>query len=226
MSKTKRVMLFSALFAMALILPSGAFADTISIGLDCGSGTSTVATGNGIASFTGSCGAFTVTQASASGTISPLGIAPEPTLLTQTINTNSTAAGTLTLYITEQGLTFPTPSGLLLSGFTSNLFFGPGTSVQEQTLIDTGNGLFTGTSLASQTFTGLGATSSLDLATTGSGPFSETAVFTITSAGAGASFNDTINITLPEPASLSMVGFGLLGLSTGLRRKLLKKQFF
>jgi len=215
-------MLFSALFAMALILPSGAFADTISIGVDCGGGITTVASGSGTATFAGICGAFNITSATATGTP----IVPEPTLLTQTIDATANAGGTLKIFITEQGLTFPTPSGLLLSGFTSNVFFGPATSVEEQTFVDAGNGLFGGTPLASATFTGINSTTSLDLATTGTGPFSETAVYTITAAGAGAAFNDTINITLPEPASLSMVGFGLLGLSTGLRRKLLKKQFF
>jgi hypothetical protein len=88
---------------------------------------------------------------------------PQPTLDTASMTAQTTSDGAKILYvwITEQDLTSPQGVSSLLSGFTANHFTGGATSVEEYTFIDTANGLWGGTALASQTFTGLGSTSSL-----------------------------------------------------------------
>ncbi len=111
-----------------------------------------------------------------SGTGSP--ILPQPQLLTNSINVNA-GGGThvLNVFITEQGLSLPVGSAQLLSGFTANLINGAVTSVVEQTLLSTTNALFSGTQMATATFTAIGSTTSLN-STPPLAPFySETAMY-------------------------------------------------
>ena len=167
----------SLLLATAALGLSGALAtahaDLISIGLQLNGGAiTTVATGNGNAVFNGGFGAFSVNTVSGSGS-PPL---TEPTLLSNSINIQSgEGSNVLNVFVTEQGLSSPTGINQFLSSFTSNDIRGLVTSVLEQTLISTGNGLYTGTVLDSHTFTNIGVASSTDATPSLAAPYSETA---------------------------------------------------
>jgi hypothetical protein len=210
-----------ALVLALLVLPSGACANTITIGLQeasvNGGAVTTVGSGNGTVSLVGiTYGDFIFNNLSGTGTP----ILAAPTLSTTSINVSSATGAVLNVFITETGLTFPTGVNSFISAFTGSLS-GAVTSVVEQTFVDTSNGLFGGTQLASATFTGTGTgnTSSTNN-TPFLGTYSETVEYTITTTGSG-SVNDTIDIslgpggssaTVPEPSALLLSGFGLGGL--------------
>jgi hypothetical protein len=213
-----------ALVLALLVLPSGACANTITIGLQeasvNGGAVTTVGSGNGTVSLVGiTYGDFIFNNLSGTGT--PI-LAP-PTLSTTSINVSSSTGAVLNVFITETGLTFPTGVNSFISAFTANLS-GAVTSVVETTFIDTSNNLFGGTQLASATFTGTGNTSSTDN-TPNLGTYSETVEYTITTTGSG-SVNDTIDISLgpggssvPEPSALLLSGFGIGGLLLFAKRR-------
>jgi hypothetical protein len=141
-----------------------------------------------------------------------------PAFDTNSVNVSSANAGKLTIYITEQGL--PTPLGVsnILSSFTANGVTS-GFSVTESTMIDPNDGLFTGTTLASATFTAIGTSDVVTQSPILTGPFSETTMYVITAIGLG-NVNDTIDIAdVPEPASMAIIGSGLLGLGALRRRR-------
>jgi len=207
-----------ALVLALLVLPSGARANTITIGLQQagvnGGAITQVGSGSGTVSLVGiAYGSFIFNNLSGTGT--PI-LAP-PTLSTTSLNVSSGGAAVLNVFITETGLTFPTGVNSFISAFAST-GLSAGWTVMERTLVDTSNGLFGGTQLASATFTGTGNTSSTDN-TPSLGTYSETVEYTITTTGAGNA-SDTIDISLgpggssnmPEPSALLLSGFGLAGL--------------
>jgi hypothetical protein len=167
-------------------------------------------------------GTFTVNSILATGD----GALPFPDLFnTSSINTSSSTAGVLDVWVTIQGLTAPV--GTLLpfqSSFTSNVLAGSITSVQMLTFLDAGNGLFTGTPLNSHTFTAIGTNVGSNTATT-SAAFSITEEFIVTASGTGSA-SSTIDVAaVPEPATWAMMLLGFVGLGFAFRQSRRKVSF-
>jgi hypothetical protein len=142
-------------------------------------------------------------------------------LFSNTIDTSAIGAGTLNVYITEQGVTSPSGQVNFFSAFTANTV-PVGWTVVESTYLDTANGLFTVSPadlLSSATFTSAGTSNESNYNLTAVGPYSITELYTIT-ATSEFSANNTIDLTstVPEPGTLAILGAGLAGLGFIRRR--------
>jgi len=216
----KSVVFMAVLAVLALVFVSGAYADTISIGLQEGGGISTVASGTTTASFSGSFGTFSLVNVSGTGTFS-LNL---PDFGSSTFQVSG-SGGTLDVWISDQGITSPTGLTAFLSAFTANLL--PiGWTVTEYTYVDNTNAQYgTATLLnSSPTFTTTGSATGTNSAITSS-LYSVTERFVITANATPGTTNDTINLTataVPEPGSLVLFGSGLMSLAGLMRRKLLQ----
>jgi hypothetical protein len=208
-----------------LACASPAQADLVSIGLQeagvNGGAITTMASGISTASFTGPFGSFSTVTASVSPSAAPASL-----LFSELAATSSAAAGTLTIWITEQDITGTTGATALLNSFTVD-DLPSGWTMTGQTFYDAGNGLFsTATPLGSAGFTGTGTQTALGNATL-TAPFSITHEYTVTATGSGTingSTDTTVNAAaVPEPGSLALLGGGLCGLAllggAGLRRQ-------
>ena len=169
-------------------------------------------------SYGGSYGTFTINKISGTGDL-----LPADNFSTSSINTSTSAGGTLYVYASETNLTSPTGIQSFLSGFTLNQPSGALSSVTESTYYDASNALNgMATELASATFLAVNSGSqnsspvAINLSSTN--PYSITEVFKIVTNGK-ASDNATITMQVPEPGSLALMGTGLLGLAAILRRK-------
>lgn len=217
-----RTAVFTGLLALASLGAGTARATPlISLGLSQSASTPTLITtdgGTGNLSYNGSFGTFASILVNATG----VPVVPQATFQTSSIDTKSTQAGQQDLYIwiTQQGLTQPMGISNFLSGFTANAFSGNVQSVVETTYISATNALFGGTQLATQTFTSApSAASAVTASPNLTGPFSETVEYIIHLSGAG-SVNDSINIqAVPEPASVAMLGVGMIGTGIMARRR-------
>ncbi|MDX5929336.1 PEP-CTERM sorting domain-containing protein [Acidiphilium acidophilum] len=168
--------------------------------------------------YNGSFGTFTINKIGSSGDL-----LPADNFSTNSINTSTSAGGTLYVYASETGITSPTGIQSFLSGFTLNQPSGALSSVTETTYYDASNALNgMATQLGTATFLGLssGIQNSAPVAVnlSSTNPYSITEVFKIIADGKGSD-NATITMQVPEPGSLALMGTGLLGLAAILRRK-------
>jgi len=216
----KKIVLATFALGIASAAVPAEAAIVIGVSTDGGATITPIATDTatpGVASFIGTTAGY---GANISAVGSPVLL--QPNFITNSINVQQDggAASVLSIFITQTDLT--SFNGTLLSSFTSNLLFGSAQSVMMSTLLNPGNGLFTGAPLQNALFTAIG-TSQGSNGVNVPGLFSETVRYDLTfGAGAGA-FNDTVNIaaSVPEPATWAMMllGFGGIGIAIRRRRK-------
>jgi hypothetical protein len=238
-----------ALFAMALlIVPTAARAGT-NLGMQLSSSPQTVTICDNDINFTGCTesggtdGDPTLGSMTYSGSVGDWsinhtsGVGPPvlsfPSLLDLTNFSLTTGGGVnpITVMLTVTNLSGPLGNLTLFNNISGTSSFA-GTTITVQSWLSTSNTAFCasstcggghGTLITNQSFTGInwgGAISGTGA--TGSGPYSITLAVTFDSHGQGdhSSFDDDLSI--PEPATLSVLGAGLLALGTGLRKKLLR----
>ena len=189
---------------------------------------STMASSNGLLTFSGSDASFSSVTLTADG----VGLIPTPDLASQTTrvdtSTGFTGTHTLAIAITQVGVTAPLGTLNFANTFTSNFLIN-GSGVTTDTIsnyIDKSDAGFATTTLLaafSCDSDGPGTCSSpiFNTLETLTGPYSETMIYSATFTSGGAALQSSAQIlgtVVPEPASLAMLGMGLLGFSLLKRR--------
>ena len=214
------------LLAAPLLLVSSAYADTISVGFQepgVNSGMiTTEVTGSGNVTVSGlSYGTFSVNDTSAQD-FAFLG--PPGQLNSNVLDISTATPGTLIIWVTAQGLSF-TGAQNFTSSFAVNSLSGSIVSITENTYFSPTDALYGGTLLDHALFAAIGTKGPDTTSGVTSGTYSVTEQFVIFDVG-GAAGNDNVTIDLsaqpvsavPEPASLGLLGAGLLVIAMKLRR--------
>jgi hypothetical protein len=247
--RKKQVLFLPALLACTLLIaPIAAKATTLGLQLSSGGNTTTwcddnisqggcvVNGGNDTANpllgdiqFAGSVGHWAINTGNGFGPpIESLPLFLDLSSFNATTSLDGHGANALTMLLTVTGLSGPLSNALGFFNHIGGTSSDGSTTITSQAWISSANTAFCGSgcgtaitsliSMTGQTFKGDGS----GMGNTGAGPYSLTLQITIDANAHNQTSFDSELSQIPEPATLSVLGTGLLALGTGIRKRLLR----